>query len=95
LEANTKVWVGQVASNTSGNFTFDISSAGFSTILSAVATPVNNTTTATAGDFLWIRAITTTTVTGTIAHGTSLLALGATTVAETTARTISLIVYGI
>lgn len=86
LVTNPKVWVGQVTSNSSGTFSADISSASFSTIMSAVCTVLNSSTNPSNGDTVWINTITASTITGSLSR---------VDVSETSPQTINLIVYGI
>jgi hypothetical protein len=88
------MWAGQTTSDASGNFSCDISSASFSTVLAAVATAINNTSNAIQGDLAWIRAISTTAITGTIVHGVTAVIASNTLAVETATRTINVIVIG-
>jgi hypothetical protein len=89
-----KIWVGTGTNDASGNFSIDISSAVFVSVISAQITAIVNSTNAIVGDFGWIRTISTTTVTGTIVHGVTAVIASNTLAVEATARTIHLMVIG-
>lgn len=73
-----KRWVGSATTDASGNFSADISSAGFTTVTSVSGCVVRNTATVTDKSFFTVTSVSTTAVVGTAVDGRVLAALGAT-----------------
>lgn len=90
-----RMWMGSVLTDASGDFSFDISPAGFTTLLNAQVTGVRNTAVATDVVLASIATQSTTTITGSLVTGDILGALGPTLIKAPIGTTVNLVAFGI
>jgi len=65
-QTDIKMWIGSAASNTNGSFTASLTSAGFTTVISASVTAFENTATIGSVPLASIATLSTTSITGSV-----------------------------
>ena len=90
-----KIWVGSTTTNSSSEWSVTITSAGFSTVSSAIAIGVRNTSTSINNVIATLRTVSTSTITGRLVMGDSLGLNGGNTIQGAgTGFTVYVTVYG-